>query len=60
MIALWTRYADGFDSEAARALAAAYKVQLDDLVPIASIGDEQTRQAVIEALGLNDPDRQTE
>ena len=60
LITLWTRYADGFDPEAARALAAAYKVQLDELVPIAPTGDEQTRQAVIDALGINDPDRQTE
>ena len=60
MITLWTRYADGFDPEAARALAAAYKVQLNELVPITPIGDDQTRQAVIDALGINDPDRQTE
>ncbi len=52
MIALWTRYAEGFDPEAARAFAGVYGVKLDHLFPIEPSGDEQTRRAVREALGV--------
>lgn len=50
MITLWTRYAEGFDPQAALALAELYEVIVDDLLPFEAAGDAETLQAVLEAI----------
>ena len=50
MIALWARYAEGFDPEAALALADLYGVGVDDLLPFEAAGDAETLRVVLEAI----------
>lgn len=50
MITLWARYAEGFDPQAALALAELYEVIVDDLLPFEAAGDEETLRAVLEAI----------
>ena len=50
LIALWERYAEGFDADSARRLAEVYGVHVRDGAPLLPAGDAQTRRAVQEAL----------
>ena len=50
LIALWERYAEGFDADSARSLAEVYGVHVRDAAPLLPAGDAQTRRAVQEAL----------
>ena len=50
LIAVWERYAEGFDAASARRLAEVYGVRVSDGAPLLPAGDAQTRRAVQEAL----------
>ena len=52
LIAVWERYAEGFDADSARRLAEVYGVQVGAAAPLQPAGDAQTRAAVREALAL--------
>ena len=50
MITLWARYAEGFDPQAALALADLYEVIVDDLLPFEAAGDAETLRTVLDVI----------
>ena len=50
LIAIWSRYIDGFDAGHARERAAAYGIRVTDLPWVVASGDEASRRIAVDAL----------